>query len=208
MKKKTIFYIDGFNVYYGLKDANKYEKYGDYRWLDYQKLAENTIKPSQQLELIKYFTARIRNNKPKEKRQGDYLEALGLQSKMRIYYGNYQIKKSFDKTLKQYFSYPIEKRTDVNIATQILIDAFQGNFEIAYIMTGDSDLYPALEAIRNHFPSLTLVACFAPRRSSSDLKAICQECTYLKERVFKNSLLPDTLTKSDGYVIRRPVNWY
>jgi len=206
--KKTIFYIDGFNVYHGLREANKYDKFGDYRWLNYQKFAENIIKPYQDLLWVKYFTARIKGDVKKQKRQGDYLDALALQPKIKIYYGNYQIKQSFDKTLKKYYTYPVEKKTDVNIATQLLIDAFQNNFEVAYIVSGDSDLLPALEAIKVNFPHLLLIACFIPHRSSIDLKAICHYCYYAKEKIFKKSLLPNSITKVDGYVIQRPPNWH
>lgn len=207
MKKKTIFYIDGFNVYHGMKEANKFTKFGDYRWLDYQKLAENTIKPYQELTWVKYFTARIKGNEKKQKHQNDYLDALGMLPKIKIYYGNYQIKKSFDKGLGLHYTYPVEKKTDVNIATQLLVDAFQNNFECAYIVSADSDLLPAIEAIRVHLPHLMLIACFPPRRSSIDLKAACQGVKYLMEKAFKNSLLPNSIKKTDGYVIQKPPNW-
>lgn len=204
---RTILYIDGFNVYYGLKDAKKFDKYGDYRWLNYQQLAQNILLPHQKLEYVKYFTARIKGNPIKQKRQNDYLEALNTLPKIKIYYGNYLIKRTFDRNLNTHFEYPVEKKTDVNIATQLLIDAFLNNFDCAYIISGDSDLLPAIEAVRNHFSGLTLIACFPPRRNSVDLKAACHGVKYLKEKIFKKSLLPDEITKSDGYIIRKPSNW-
>ncbi len=141
-------------MYHGLCDAVKYNGYGDYRWLNYQKLAENTIRPYQDLIWVMYFTARIKGNAKKQKHQNDYLEALAMQPKIKTYYGNYQVKQSFDRTSGQHYTYPVEKRTDVNLATQLLVDAFQGNVECAYIVSADSDLIPAIEAVRINFPNI------------------------------------------------------
>ena len=48
-------YIDGFNLYYGLKAA----KYKQYYWLDLVKLSRNLLRSDQSLVITKYFTARI-----------------------------------------------------------------------------------------------------------------------------------------------------
>ena len=56
MKKyRVIVYVDGFNLYYGLKDSGLRRYY----WLDIQKLAENLLKPNQRLVTVRYFTTRI-----------------------------------------------------------------------------------------------------------------------------------------------------
>jgi len=44
-----------------------------------------------------------------------------------------------------------EKMTDVNIATNMMIDAYTNAFDIAYVISGDSDLVPPIRAIRAHF---------------------------------------------------------
>jgi hypothetical protein len=55
MKKRVITYIDGFNLYYGLKEKG----WKRYYWLDIRKLSESLLKPWQELNEVKYFTARI-----------------------------------------------------------------------------------------------------------------------------------------------------
>lgn len=74
---RVIAYVDGFNLYFGLKNAGFKRLY----WLDVSALAGNLLKPGQTLAATHYFTARIRDNgrnTADRKRQGDYLEALGL----------------------------------------------------------------------------------------------------------------------------------
>ena len=52
--KKTIIYIDGFNLYYRLKNT-------PYKWLNIQKLSEFYLNPEQHdIIKIKYFTALVK----------------------------------------------------------------------------------------------------------------------------------------------------
>ncbi|MGH4025780.1 MAG: FxSxx-COOH system tetratricopeptide repeat protein [Pseudonocardiaceae bacterium] len=69
-------YVDGFNLYHGLK-----QKHGRrYLWLDLEALAKRLIKPSQRLVAVDYFTARVRNQTTSERRQATYLDALSAHS--------------------------------------------------------------------------------------------------------------------------------
>ena len=53
--ERVIAYIDGFNLYYGLKSSG----WRRYYWLNIQRLVQNLLKPNQRLILTKYFTSRI-----------------------------------------------------------------------------------------------------------------------------------------------------
>src|SRR6266508_127943 len=69
-------YVDGFNLYFGLK-----AKHGrKYLWLDLQALAESLLRPEQTLERVTYFTARVRKDPEGERRQSEYLHALAHHS--------------------------------------------------------------------------------------------------------------------------------
>lgn len=83
---KTIFYIDGFNLYFGLKSA----KLKKYYWLDIQKLAIELLNNDEELIEVKYFTARISDPPDKQQRQSTYIQAIETLSLVSIYYGLYQ----------------------------------------------------------------------------------------------------------------------
>src|SRR4030042_3075424 len=85
-KERIIAYIDGFNLYFGLKSKG----WRRYYWLNQQKLVQNLLNPQQTLVLTKYFTARISGPADKQKRQTTYIEALNTLSDFQIYYGKYQ----------------------------------------------------------------------------------------------------------------------
>ena len=72
---RVVVYVDGFNLYYGLKSR----KWRRYYWLDLRRLAERLLRPGQQLETVHYFTTRVADephNPGKATRQNSYLEAL------------------------------------------------------------------------------------------------------------------------------------
>lgn len=84
---RVIAYIDGFNLYFGLKQA----RFKRYYWLDVAALARTLLRPGQQLAATHYFSARIRDNgrnAADQKRQNDYLEALALQG-VQCQFGHY-----------------------------------------------------------------------------------------------------------------------
>ncbi len=85
-KERVLAYVDGFNLYFGMKEGN----HNDTLWLNIQQLAASLLKPNQELTFTKYFTSRVRNNPPKEKRQKTYIEAVETLQHCRIYYGHYQ----------------------------------------------------------------------------------------------------------------------
>ncbi len=70
-KERVIVYVDGFNLYFGIKEAG----FENCKWLDIYQLILGLFKPNQEL-LIKYFTSRVSNNPDKQKRQSTYIEAL------------------------------------------------------------------------------------------------------------------------------------
>jgi hypothetical protein len=84
--EKLVFYIDGFNLYFGLKEKG----WRRYYWLDLQKMCSRLVRANQNLALIRYFTSRInRSNPEKRLRQKTYLEAIETLPLVKIHYGTY-----------------------------------------------------------------------------------------------------------------------
>lgn len=59
-------YIDGFDLYFGIREKGR-----RYLWLDLEGLVQSLLKPHQQLVAVRYFTARVRNDPPAEQRSAD-----------------------------------------------------------------------------------------------------------------------------------------
>jgi uncharacterized LabA/DUF88 family protein len=201
--ERTIFYIDGFNLYFGIKARG----WDNLKWLDLKLLANNLLRPTQELVEVNYFTARLRDNPDKEKRQNIYLEALQYHSKINIYYGRYQPNVITCFHCGHSYSSPNEKMTDVNIAVKMLTDAFLDKFDTAVLISGDSDLVPPIREIHKHFSDKKVVIAFPPKRHNISLKNIAKGSFILGKKKIKESQLPEKITKPDGYVLTRPKEW-
>ena len=148
-QQNVIAYIDGFNLYFGLKA----KKWNRFYWLNLEGMVKDLLKPNQVLIKTKYFTSRIGNNPQKQKRQNTYLDAIQAYSPIDIYYGVYQLNKKTCLFCNKDNIIPNEKMTDVNIATEILSDAFQNLFDIALLVSADSDLVAPVKKVQSLFPS-------------------------------------------------------
>ena len=202
--ERLIAYIDGFNLYYGLKSKG----WKRYYWINLQKLVENLRKPGQQLVMTKYFTARITSRDPaRQRRQAIFLEALGTLPNFKIYYGHYLSKPVTCFNCHNTWHTFEEKMTDVNIATELLVDAGDDRFDVAMIISGDSDLSPPLRVIKQSYPHKRLVVAFPPDRVSNHLKTFAHGYFIIGENKLRNSQFPDQIKKPEGFVLHRPAEW-
>lgn len=201
-KERVVVYIDGFNMYFGLKDAG----FENYKWLNLKSLSDNLLKPNQELIAVKYFTSRVSNNPDKQKRQSTYLEALNSVG-LKIYYGNYQSNKVECRQCGNIWPVYNEKMTDVNIATQILTDAFQDKFDMAMLISGDSDLVPPIKAVHEWFPKKRVFVAFPPKRHNSSIALVAKGSMTIGRKKLADSQFEPEIKKRDGYVLKKPKEW-
>jgi uncharacterized LabA/DUF88 family protein len=201
--QRVAVYVDGFNLYFGLKEA----RWRRYYWLDVHALALRLLKADQTLSSVRYYTTRISGPPDKRDRQADYLDALATLPMLRIAYGHYLTKKRRCSSCGATNEVPEEKMTDVNIAVDMLTDAFADRFDTAIVISADSDLSPPIEAIRQRWPQKRVVVAFPPRRASKRLKSEASAWFPLGRKVIADSQFPDQVVRADGFVIRRPPRW-
>lgn len=200
---RVVFYIDGFNLYFGLRS-----KYGrKYIWLNIEELSERLLKPQQEIIEIKYFTARITHNQNKSRRQNLYLDALETLSKVSIFYGQYLINEHECPHCLHKEKIPTEKMTDVNIATHLLVDAFTDKYDVAILVSADSDLVGPIEQIKRLFPQKKVVIAFPPDRDSFKLKSVAHAYFRIGKKKFQQSQFPNIVISKNGYRLQRPTTW-
>ncbi|MCC6124935.1 MAG: NYN domain-containing protein [Pirellulales bacterium] len=205
MRQRVIAYIDGFNLFFGLKSQG----WRRYYWLDVSKLAQQLLQPNQLLVETKYFTSRVTSatDPQKPKRQNTYLEALQTLPNLKIFYGHYLLEPRHCKTCGAIWQKHAEKMTDVNIATELITDAFQNRFDTAFLMSGDSDLTAPILSIQRLFEDKRVVVAFPPGRYSAALSNAATACFHLGRGKISASQLPEKVCKPDGYVLSRPPRW-
>jgi len=204
MNERVNFYIDGLNLYNGLKRAGLRKYY----WLDLRKLAEKLCLPSQGVEEIKYFTSMVSTRFDEEKyyRQSSYIKALRTLEDFSIFLGRHQKGITVCNRCGKVFKNFNEKMTDMNIAVEIFKDAYQKNCDTQVLISGDSDLVPVCKAVLELF-DLKLVIFFPPHRETDRLKEHCHFSAKIFTNYFKKSQFPDIVIDREGNEIKRPDYW-
>ena len=214
--KRTIVYIDGSNLYYGLLRDTMC------KWLDVKVFAKKLLLPEYQVDAVKYFASRVIDKTDghlKAERQARYLDALSSQG-VQVFEGYYRVRverlEAVEHACKScgLVAHPgyvrgtrmSEKLTDVNMATEMLKDAYENRADAFVLVSGDADFAPALRVVR--YSTGHSVIVFNPQRS------ICNElrryATFYKNipvGFCDGCRLPDSFETSDGRTIRCPAAW-
>lgn len=183
---KTIVYIDGYNLYYGLLRKSKM------KWLDIVKLfSEGILDKNAELTQVRYYTApvlgRMSDDPMSTQRQRLYLQVLRkiYPHYLEIIQGKILATTPYQRLVRPIAEAPQlkivqvydfnEKKTDVNLASDLITGAWTAAYEQAVICSNDSDLEGALAVVKRHHPYLR-IGVVAPiqsenyRHISGDLK--------------------------------------
>ena len=206
---RTNVYIDGLNLYYRALRGTPY------RWLDVGKLARLLL-PKHDIGRIRYFTALV-TNRPDDptqaQRQQTYLRALETVPNLTIHYSHLLPKTKRRPLARQSRTGPRtveildteEKGSDVNLASYLLLDAFENECEVAVVVSNDSDLVLPIGMVRSRLGKQ--VGVFDPsRRRSFELHGAASWYRPLRQGPLSASLFPDTLSDSQG-LIAKPPSW-
>ncbi len=208
MGQRSIIYVDGFNLYYGTVRGTQY------KWLDIQRMLER-LRPDDDIQTIHYFTALMRP--PQDIDQQTYLAALATCPKVNIVLGKFK-----DRRFKcrvrtcahlgdKHYMGREEKRTDVNIAVQMLDDAYQDRADRFVVVSGDSDFVPAVDRVKTRFPDKVVVV-YVPSRNpirgaAVELRGSADRHRTLPLALIKKCPFPATIPDGKGGTIHKPTTW-
>ncbi len=205
---KTNVYVDGFNLYYGAVKGTSF------KWLDLGKLCTFLL-PGDKIGRIRYFTARIqpRDDPQQPQRQLTYLRALETIPILSVHYGSFltnAVRLPLDPPPKQgpatvRVLKTEEKGSDVNLATYLLADAFDHEFEMAVIVSNDSDLALPIDIVQKKFGLRVGVLC-PHARMSWELGKVASFQRPIRKRALAACQFPAALTDQLG-TITKPAAW-
>ncbi len=217
-KTRIIFYIDGFNLYYGSLRGTPY------RWLDPEALCGQYVKRDAELVAVKYFTAKVedRPDKPGQRaEQWEYLRALRTLPKVQIIYGRFltraatrllehppRRRRKGDIGLRSVWIQE-EKGSDVNLASHLLADGFRARYDLAIVISNDGDLKLPVEIVRKEFDAgVGIINPHSTRSYALSPHNLPANSFYqrLQPRRLRNAQLPPELRDAEG-VIRCPDGW-
>ncbi len=207
----VIVYIDGRNFEIGMS-KNMWRKYF---WLNLVQFFDSFLDHEKYfLKKVKYFTSFSKNEKAAE-RHSFYISANMIDSKFAYILGFYSPKIYDCNFCKSEISGYQEKQTDMNIGTHLISDCLDNECEMSIVVSGDSDLVPAINFVRKlrakNSKKHPIHVIFPPKRYGYHLKVVSDEFIDLElhERRFTQHQFPRTLQVNESKVIFRPSNaWY
>lgn len=206
---RTNVYIDAFNLYYGCLKGSRC------KWLDLEALRRRLL-PNNEIHRIRCFTAGVsaRPDDPSApQRQQAYLRALATLPKVTIHYGHFLSRRvrmpmadppgTGPRTVEVIKTE--EKGSDVNLATYLLLDGFQEDYECAVVVSNDSDLKEPIRIVMEVLRRPVGVVNPHPARKRS--RAI--SATFfrqLRRSVLSACQFPVTLADERGVLVK-PESW-
>jgi hypothetical protein len=206
---KASVYVDGFNLYYGCVKGTPY------KWLNILELCHLSLPAHFQVNRIRYFTARVQPRPSDPQilvRQQTFIRALETLPMLSTHYGNFLESHVRMPLVDPPKSGPMtalvikteEKGSDVNLATYLLVDAYEGDFEAAVVITDDSDLAEPIRIVRQRLRRHVTV--LSPRGKSRRLAQVATRFRQIDPKHLATSQFPSTLTDTHG-VITKPAKW-
>lgn len=202
--RRVAAYVDGFNLYHGMHDARGRRGL----WLDLERMLGTLLAADQELVRVHYFTALVQG--PGQARQRVYLDALTAHSRVTVaHVGRFQRKSQNCRGCGASWNTYEEKESDVSLGVQLVEDAAAVPlFDEVLIVSGDSDMAPAIRAVRRLVPAARLVAVFPPRRSSHALRSMVDATLQIFDRLPERHQLPDPVVAPEGTSYARPPHWH
>ena len=226
---KSVFYIDGFNLYNkALAPAP------ELKWLNLAALADLLNKDGE-VAKINYYTAKVSGkiDPGHVTRQNAYLRALKTELRIEAHVSKFQKNMVWAFPAQNYETKPEgyewaepkpalirvefsqEKDSDVALASHLLRDAALKRFDKFYVLSGDSDFAEAIRiAVQDFGAEVELILPSRPRRRgnpgvATKLLEAASAYSYLGAKFVAAAQFPDKILKpgQDGQFLRRPEEW-
>jgi uncharacterized LabA/DUF88 family protein len=208
---RTRVYVDGYNLFYACLKGSPY------KWLNVHELASNLL-PKNRIDKLRYFTAQVsaRPHDPNQpQRQQTYLRALATVPQIETHHGHFLTHEISMPDAAAWHTgryRPVrvmkteEKGSDVNLATHLLIDAFDNTFDVAVIISNDSDLKEPISLVRRRFGKRIVLLGPKTTRISGALRPLADYIRQFGPNALARAQFPPQMQDAVG-IFNKPANW-
>lgn len=216
MGRRVCFLVDGFNLYHSLREVEK-QRRCQCHWLDLSALCGSylpLIGGGATLGAVYYFSAKAYHAESWRRgtvaRHEAFIEALESTGVV-VELGKFKPKDVHDTCphchRRIHLKRHEEKETDVRIAAKLLEVVADRSCDAACVITGDTDIVPAVAAARRLQPHVDVHMLFPPFRSNLAFTGVATHTFKIKPKQYQKYQLPDPVTTPGGRVIHKPASW-
>jgi len=212
--KRVMFLVDGFNLYHPVVDAQHDNGGQCVKWLDLRRLCSNylhmigtRVRDQVTLREIHHFSATpTHRSKGKQDRHQLYMECL-KSSGIHVYLGRFKKKIVKCSLCNEYEVRHEEKESDVAMAAKLLELCYSGVADSIVLVTGDTDLAPAVRTCQRLFPCISICFAFPYRRASEELERLSPGSFKISHKSYRGNQYTDPLEFPDGTKVTKPAEW-
>lgn len=228
---RAIFYIDGFNFYY-----LRTKQQPQYKWLNMKDLADLIVPQNTIVTKLNYYTAPVSGKLDKDapRRQSALFSAMRTIPEIEIVMGRFLYEEKWAalasppraKPDGYIWNDPLpevvrvkkteEKGSDVNLGVHLVRDAFTDAFDIAYVLTNDTDLIEPIRIVTQEVKKPVCVV--APCRylskgkhkipvPSQSLLNVCSFTHYIDNADLQAAQFPNVVLRTGKKPIKKPEGW-
>lgn len=212
---RTSFLVDGFNLYHSVKQASYNMGLGGKgtKWLDIRKLCESYlhhVEGDTQIADVFYFSALARHleasNPDVTRRHTTFIQCLESTG-IKVVLGRFKRKQIPCPHCGQQVLRHEEKETDVAISATLLEVFMQNQCDAAVILSGDTDIAPAVRIAKRLFGSKQVYFAFPYGRKNKELQQLAHGSWQIGRNQYLRYQFPDPVTLPDGTELLKPAPW-
>ncbi|MEK6952533.1 MAG: NYN domain-containing protein [Nanoarchaeota archaeon] len=175
MKRVAVF-IDGNNFYFGLRKL--YGKNKSLKNFNFEEFSQ-FLAGENEVVAIYYYNALLdkEQNEEKYESQKEFFERLRKIPHFHLVLCKL-LKRNITDTDKFYY---IIKEDDINMAVDMVENAYEDNFDVAILVSGDGDFLPAVRSVKKKDKFVKNI--FFKASSSRNLKDFCDESLELTKKM-------------------------
>ena len=201
---RVYFLVDGFNFYHALNDQRGWHKF---KWLSFTRLAKCYLLSGDALVGVEFFTT-FATWDPGKVARHKLLVKANEDEGVAVTYGVFKRKDRHCRLCGKMFETFEEKQTDVNIALRLFELAVQDRYDKAVIVSGDTDLLPAVKAVQRTFPAKKIGVVIPIGRASENFKKQADFHHKMRVQHLTAARYPDHVTLRDGTTtLDCPLSW-
>lgn len=211
--KRVTFLIDGFNLYHSICNASKDLSGASTKWLNIKSLCSGYIHllgKTAALHEIYYFSALAKHLQAKNpnvtKRHQDYIKCLQATGVI-VELNRFKKKSMRCPSCGHKWSKYEEKETDVSIAIKLLELFITNSCDIVVLVTGDTDLAPAVRTTQQLFTNNKVIFAFPYKRKNIELQKLAPGSFEINKQQYIKHQFSDPYILSDGSKVYKPSNW-
>jgi uncharacterized LabA/DUF88 family protein len=228
---RAVFYIDGFNFYFLRTKRQPHLK-----WLNLKALANQIVPRSVQVDAVNYYTADVSGKFDFDapRRQKALFDALSTVPEVQIHKGKFLYSEKWAGLVHPAKAKPDgyswtqpepevvlvkkaeEKGSDVNLGVHLVRDGFVDKYDIAYVLTNDTDLVEPIRIVTEELnKKVCIVAPCRPMKRGGrtipvpavPLKKYAAFVHYIDDKELMAAQFPSEVIKLDGTKVIRPATW-